>query len=90
MMDRASFHRKKQLEELCVKIKVNLLFLPVYSPDYNPIDKNRANMKSTLRDNARAESFFKTLKRELETPDGKHTEGEVRLSVFMYVGAYYV
>jgi transposase InsO family protein len=40
-------------------------------------------------DKACAEIFFKTLKRELETLDGKHTAGEVRQSVFMYVEAYY-
>jgi putative transposase len=45
--------------------------------------------KGNCRDNACAESFFKTLKRELETLDGKHTAGEVRQSVFMYVEAYY-
>jgi transposase InsO family protein len=45
--------------------------------------------KGNCWDNACAESFFKTLKRERETLDGKHTAGEVRQSVFMYVDAYY-
>jgi hypothetical protein len=40
-------------------------------------------------DTACAESFFKTLKQELETLDGKHSAGEVRQSVFMYIEAYY-
>jgi transposase InsO family protein len=35
------------------------------------------------------EIFFKTLKRELETLDGKHSAAEVRQSVFMYIEAYY-
>jgi transposase len=52
IMDRASFHRKKQLEEMCVKAKVNLMFLPAYSPDFNPIEKDWANMKNALRDTA--------------------------------------
>jgi transposase len=52
IMDRASFHRKKRLEKLCVKAKVNLLFLPAYSPDFNPIEKDWANMKRALRDTA--------------------------------------
>jgi transposase len=52
VMDRASFHRKKQLEELCAKSEVNLLFLPAYSPDFNPIEKDWANMKRALRDTA--------------------------------------
>jgi transposase InsO family protein len=42
--------------------------------------------KRNCRDNACAESFFKTLKRELETLDGRHSETEVRQS---YVEAYY-
>jgi transposase InsO family protein len=45
--------------------------------------------KGNCWDNACAESFFKTLKRELETLEGRHTEAEVRQSVFMYIEAYY-
>jgi transposase InsO family protein len=45
--------------------------------------------KGNCRDNACAESFFKTPKRELETLDGKHSAGEVRGPVFMYIEAYY-
>jgi transposase len=51
-MDRARFHRKKQLEAICKKAKVRLLFLPAYSPDFNPIEKDWANMKRALRDTA--------------------------------------
>jgi putative transposase len=43
IMDRASFHRKNQLEAICGKAKVNLMFLPVYSPDFKPIEKDWAN-----------------------------------------------
>jgi transposase len=52
IMDRASFHRKEQLKEICGKAKVNLIFLPAYSPDFNPIEKDWANMKRALRDAA--------------------------------------
>jgi transposase InsO family protein len=45
--------------------------------------------KGNCGDNACAESLFKTLKREMETLDGKHSAGEVRQSVFMYIEAYY-
>jgi len=50
-MDNASFHRKSKLYELAEKAKVNLLFLPPYSPDFNPIEKSWANMKHWLRNN---------------------------------------
>jgi transposase InsO family protein len=45
--------------------------------------------KGNCRDNACAESFFKTLKTELETLDGRHRAGEVRDSVFEYIEIYY-
>jgi transposase InsO family protein len=45
--------------------------------------------KGNCWDNACAESFFKTLKVELDTLEGKHSKGEVRQSVFMYIEAYY-
>jgi transposase len=50
IMDNAKFHRKEILRRLA-RGKVRLLFLPPYSPDYNPIEKSWANMKRYLRDN---------------------------------------
>ena len=54
-----------------------------------PAVRQSMSRKGNCWDNACAESFFKTLKRELETLDGRHTEAEVRQSVFMYIEAYY-
>jgi isftu1 transposase len=48
IMDNAAFHRKKKLRKIA-RGKVRLLFLPPYSPDYNPIEKSWANMKRFLR-----------------------------------------
>jgi transposase len=50
IMDNASYHRKKWLRKLA-RGKIRLLFLPPYSPDYNPIEKSWANMKRSLRNN---------------------------------------
>jgi transposase len=52
IMDNARFHRKTELFNLIKKSrrKINLLFLPAYSPDFNPIEKSWANMKRKLRD----------------------------------------
>jgi transposase len=49
ILDNATFHSKERLRKLA-RGKVRLLFLPPYSPDYNPIEKPWANMKSYLRD----------------------------------------
>jgi transposase InsO family protein len=54
-----------------------------------PQARQSMSRKGNCWDNACAETFFKTLKRELETVDGRHGEAEVRQSVFMYLEAYY-
>jgi transposase len=50
IMDNASFHPPKKLKTLCRRHGMRLLFLPAYSPDYNPIEKSWANMKRALID----------------------------------------
>jgi transposase InsO family protein len=54
-----------------------------------PRVRQSMSRKGNCWDNACAESFFKTLKRELETLDGKQTAVAVRTSVFHYLEAYY-
>ena len=51
IMDNASFHRKKKLLEIADRYGVKLLFLPPYSPDFNPIENFWANLKKWLVDN---------------------------------------
>jgi transposase len=58
VLDNAAFHRKKALRELVKKRKCHILFLPPYSPDFNPIEKKWSNTKAFLRDNVQR---FKTL-----------------------------
>ena len=49
IMDNATFHRKKELRELAKKVECELIFLPPYSPDLNPIENFGAWLKSRLR-----------------------------------------
>jgi len=49
-LDNASFHREKQLLKILDGTGVDLLFLPTYSPDFNPIEKKWANLKRALPD----------------------------------------
>jgi len=50
MVDRASFHRKTKLKNLARRHGMKILFIPAYSPDLNPIEKDWANMKAKLID----------------------------------------
>ena len=48
IMDNASHHQKKKLTNIARRHGMKLLFLPTYSPDLNPIEKDWANMKKDL------------------------------------------
>ena len=49
VMDNASFHNKNKLRELAANAECEVLFLPPYSPDLNPIEFFWAWLKRTLR-----------------------------------------
>jgi transposase len=56
VMDNASFHKSIQLQQLVWDAGCEILFLPAYSPDFNPIEhwwfmvKNRIRKKLSLYD----------------------------------------
>jgi len=54
-----------------------------------PSVRQSMSRKSNVWDNACAESFFSTLKRELDILDGKHTKKEVKTGVFEFIEIYY-
>ena len=58
IMDNATFHRKKQLFNIAQRYGMYLLFLPPYSPDFNPIEQSWANLKHWLCDNIKRFSNF--------------------------------
>lgn len=49
VMDNARFHQKKVLAELAEQACCQVLFLPPYSPDLNPIEHFWAWLKASLR-----------------------------------------
>ena len=51
IMDNASFHRKDRLLEIAARYNVFVLFLPPYSPEFNPIEHSWANLKTWLKSN---------------------------------------
>lgn len=49
IMDNASIHCGGRIEELCEQAGVRLMYLPAYSPEFNPIEKAFCVIKSRLR-----------------------------------------
>lgn len=49
IMDNAAFHKSEQTKLLIESAQCNLLFLPPYSPDLNPIEKCWANLKAKIK-----------------------------------------
>lgn len=49
VMDNLSVHKFKRVEQLIEQTGATLLFLPPYSPDFNPIEEAFSKVKSILR-----------------------------------------
>ena len=49
VMDNLSVHKTKSVQQALEKIGVRILFLPPYSPDFNPIEKAFSKLKARLR-----------------------------------------
>ncbi len=49
VMDNLSAHKVKGVRELLVARGAELLYLPPYSPDFNPIEKAWSKLKQLLR-----------------------------------------
>ena len=49
IMDNAAFHKSDKTKDIISYSKCNLVFLPPYSPDLNPIEKFWANLKAYVK-----------------------------------------
>jgi len=58
IMDNASFHRKTILFDIANRYGIHVLFLPPYSPQFNPIEHSWANFKEWLRYNSHRFTCF--------------------------------
>ena len=49
IMDNMRTHHAKAVREVIDNLKINVIYLPPYSPDFNPIEKMWSKIKSILR-----------------------------------------
>ena len=60
ILDNASFHKSYEIEELARNKGCEIIFLPPYSPDLNPIEHVWANFKKYLRKCIKTARDFKS------------------------------
>jgi transposase len=79
IMDNATWHKTLKVKEFCKNNNITLLFLPPYSPEYNPIERVWSFLKSKL-----SQRFFSTANsfREFvyELMNGINTDSSEKLS----------
>jgi len=49
IMDNAAFHKSQRTAELVESRQCRLLYLPPYSPDFNPIEQKWGHVKSLVK-----------------------------------------
>jgi len=49
IMDNASFHHSDRIKQMCSDARVKLIYLPPYSPDFNPIEEFFAELKAFIK-----------------------------------------
>jgi transposase len=51
VIDNTSFYYTKQIEQICCNTGVKLVYLLLYSPDFNPIEEFFAELKAFIKQN---------------------------------------
>ena len=69
LIDNASWHKTKKVKEYCEENNITLLFLPPYSPEYNPIERVWGFLKSKVKNIyfSTAQKFIKFVTNLLQT-----------------------
>ena len=61
LMDNINFHKSKEVLEIITKNNNQPLFIPAYSPEFNPIEEVFSELKSFIRKNINFKNFNKKI-----------------------------
>jgi transposase len=77
VLDNLSSHKDKKIIDYFADHKIRILFLPAYSPDFNPIEKMWSKIKAILREKAATtrESLFEAIGIAFEQVSPENIQG---------------
>lgn len=61
LMDNVNFHKCKEIKEIITNSGNNVIFIPPYSPEYNPIEEVFSQLKNYIRKNINYKTFDKKI-----------------------------
>lgn len=67
LMDNINFHKSKKVLEIIEKSENKVLFIPPYSPEFNPIEKLFSVFKNYINKKVNIITKFKNLDKHIET-----------------------
>jgi len=69
VMDNVSFHKNSKITDAIESVKANVLYLPPYSPEFNPIENMWSKIKSNLKKSAArtVDEFHVAIKKAFES-----------------------
>ena len=73
LMDNVSFHKSKIIKDLFKNSTNKLLFIPPYSPHFNPIEESFAQLKRNIH-NVTKRNIFSKIKRSIKYIKKKHLQ----------------
>lgn len=74
LMDNVRFHKSKYIQSIVEKNGNQIIFIPPYSPDFNPIEEVFSEMKSFIRSNISFKNFTKNIHSLLKRFSKKTTD----------------
>jgi transposase len=78
ILDNAAIHKSARLSSLCEEHSVLLVFLPPYSPDYNPIEATFKDLKAWVKRNHRLAETYKSFEAFLHLAVSQSTGSHAR------------
>ena len=71
-MDNVTFHKSKGIRDIFIDSTNKLLFIPPYSPQYNPIELVFAQIKKNIHNIRNYKDIVKKIEHTIKTTNRKH------------------